>query len=254
MFFRCIPGEADMMNLNDPQLSRTRRLLGAQAMEKLENSHVAVFGLGGVGGNCAEALLRCGVGHLTLVDGDRVSLSNLNRQIFATRDTVGMDKTDAALRRLRSIRPECDIRTVKAFVLPENIGQFDFSLWDCAVDCVDTVAAKMAIIEAALAAGTRVISCMGTGNKLDPAALRIGDIYSTSVCPLARVMRTLCRKRGIPSLKVVWSAETPLVPREEDGEEAPQGKHPPASISFVPPAAGYLLASAVVRDLTDGLQ
>ena len=234
------------------QLSRTRRLLGERAMERLENSRVAVFGLGGVGGTCAEALLRCGVGHLTLVDGDTVSLSNLNRQIFATRETVGMDKTDAALLRLRAIRPECGINAVKAFVLPENIGDFDFSAWDYAVDCVDTVAAKIAIVKAALAAGIGVISCMGTGNKLDPTALRVADIYETSVCPLARIMRSLCRKNGIPALKVVYSAETPLVPREEDGEAAPKGKHIPASVSFVPPAAGYILASRVVLDLTAG--
>ncbi len=233
----------------DEQLSRTRRLLGARAMDRLSESHVAVFGLGGVGGNCAEALLRCGVGRLTLVDGDRVSVTNLNRQIFATRDTVGMDKTDAALLRLRAIRPECGMTAVKAFVLPENISQFDFSLWDYAVDCVDTVAAKMAIVEAARAAGTRVISCMGTGNKLDPTALEVADIYETSVCPLARTMRALCRRRGIPALKVVYSRETPLVPTEESAESAPPGKHPPASVSFVPPAAGYILAAEVVRDL-----
>ena len=178
------------------QLSRTRRLLGDRAMERLENSRVAVFGLGGVGGTCAEALLRCGIGHLTLIDGDTVSPSNLNRQIFATRETVGMDKTDAALLRLRAIRPECDIRAVKAFVLPENIGDFDFASWDYAVDCVDTVAAKIAIVRAALAAGKGVISCMGTGNKLDPTALRVADIYETSICPLARVMRSLCRKNA----------------------------------------------------------
>ncbi len=243
-----------MTEMDDLQLSRTRRLLGARAMERLKMSRVAVFGLGGVGGTCAEALLRCGVGHLTLVDGDRVSVSNLNRQIFAVRDTVGMDKTDAALLRLRSIRPECDIRTVKAFVLPENILQFDFSLWDYAVDCVDTLAAKIAIVEAAQTAGTPVISCMGTGNKLDPTALRVSDIYSTSVCPLARAMRSLCRRRGIPSLKAVWSAEAPLTPREADEEEAPRGKHVPASVSFVPPAAGYILASEVVRDLISGLE
>ncbi len=234
------------------QLSRTRRLLGDRAMERLENSRVAVFGLGGVGGTCAEALLRCGVGRLTLVDGDTVSLSNLNRQIFATRETVGMDKTEAALIRLRAIRPECEINAVKAFVLPENIGDFDFSAWDYAVDCVDTVAAKIAIVKAALAAGTGVISCMGTGNKLDPTALRVADIYETSVCPLARIMRSLCRRNGIPALKVVYSSEAPLVPRGEDGEEAPKGKHVPASVSFVPPAAGYILASQVVRDLTAG--
>lgn len=234
------------------QLSRTRRLLGDRAMERLEKSHVAVFGLGGVGGTCAEALLRCGIGHLTLIDGDTVSLSNLNRQIFATRETVGMDKIDAALLRLRAIRPECDIRAVKAFVLPENIGDFDFTAWNYAVDCVDTVAAKIAIVRAALATGSGVISCMGTGNKLDPTALRVADIYETSVCPLARVMRSLCRKNGIPALKVVYSVETPLVPRMEDVEAAPKGKHVPASVSFVPPAAGYVLASRVVLDLTAG--
>ena len=232
----------------DEQVSRTRRLLGARAMERLEESRVAVFGLGGVGGACAEALLRCGVGHLTLVDADKVSVSNLNGQIFATRDTVGMDKVDAALLRLRAIRPECDITGVKAFVLPENISQFDFSLWDYAADCVDTVTAKMAIVEAALAADTRVISCMGTGNKLDPTALEVADIYATSVCPLARVMRALCRKRSVPALKVVYSREAPRPPTEE-AQDAPPGRHIPASVSFVPPAAGYIMAAEVVRDL-----
>ncbi len=219
-------------------------------MDRLSACRVAVFGLGGVGGACAEALLRCGVGHLTLVDSDRVSVSNLNRQIFATRDTVGMDKVDAALLRLRSIRPECELTGVKTFVLPENVAQFDFAAWDHVADCVDTVKAKMCIIEAALAAGTRVISCMGTGNKLDPTRLETADIYDTSVCPLARVIRGLCRERGIPALKVVYSREQPLIPAEEDGEEAaPPGRHPPASVSFVPLAAGYILAADVIKDL-----
>ncbi len=234
------------MSMKDEALSRTRRLLGREAMERLENSRVILFGLGGVGGACAEALARSGVGHLTLVDGDRISPSNLNRQLFATTETVGMDKTEAARLRLRAVRPECDVRTVKAFVLPENISQFDFSSYDYAVDCIDTVSAKMAIIEAAQAAGISVISSMGTGNKRDPSALRAADIYSTSVCPLARVIRTLCRKRGIPALRVVYSTEPPLVPREEEGEETPPGKHVPASTPFVPPAAGYLLAAEAV--------
>ncbi len=234
----------------DQQLSRTRALLGQRAMERLEMSRVILFGLGGVGGTCAEALVRCGVGRLTLVDGDRISVSNLNRQIFATRDTVGMDKTEAALMRLRAIRPECRLEAVKAFVLPENIDRFDLASFDYAVDCIDTVAAKMAVIEAAHAAGTPVISCMGTGNKLDPTALRVSDIFETSVCPLARVIRSLCRKHGIPRLKAVWSAEPPRPPLEEMGEDVPPGKHIPASVSFVPPAAGYILAAEVVRDLT----
>ena len=234
----------------DPSLrfSRTRRLLGDEALDRLKRSRVLLFGLGGVGGACAEALVRCGVGHLTLVDSDTVAPSNLNRQVFATCETVGMDKTEAALKRLRAIWPECGLEGIRAFVLPENIGMFDFAAFDYAVDCVDTVSAKMAVIEAAKRAGTPVISCMGTGNKLDPTQLKAADIYETSVCPLARAMRALCRKRGIPDLRVVYSTEPPRTPAPEEEDTARRGV--PASVSFVPPAAGLILAAEVVRGLT----
>ena len=242
-----------------PVFSRTERLLGSEAMERLHSCRVAVFGIGGVGGYVVEALARTGVGALDLIDHDTVCPSNLNRQIIATRSTIGMDKVDAAASRIRDINPDCRIKTWKIFYLPETADQFDFRLYDYVVDAIDTVAGKIALIEASKAADTPIISAMGAGNKMDPTAFRIADIYETSVCPLARVMRSACRKRGITDLKVVYSTEAPLKPLPMEAEfridtESPEAsgsarRDPPGSIAFVTAAAGLILAGAVVRDL-----
>ena len=238
--------------MNKEELSRTRLLLGAEAMDRLAAVRVAVFGLGGVGGYVVEALARSGVGALDLIDNDTVSLSNLNRQILATHATVGMDKTDAAAERVRVIAPDCRVRTHKTFFLPETAGEFDFTQYDYVVDAVDTVTAKLQLVLSARAAGVPIISAMGTGNKLDPTAFRVADISKTSVCPLARIMRKELRKRGIDHLKVVYSTETPL---RGEGEGVPDlSEHPgrrdiPGSVAFVPGAAGLVLAGEVIRDL-----
>ena len=230
------------------RFERTRMLLGDAAMEKLAKSRVAVFGLGGVGGYAVEALARSGIGALDLIDSDAVALSNLNRQILATEETLGMDKVAAAAARVASINPECRVRTFRLFYLPGEQG-YDFTGCDYVVDAVDTVAAKLALAEAARAAGIPIISAMGTGNKLDPAQLRVSDISETSVCPLARVMRKELRKRGIDRLKAVWSPEEPLIPSPLE-EDPPEGRRAiPGSTAFVPAAAGLILASEVVRDL-----
>lgn len=227
------------------QFSRTRLLLGEEAMARLRASRVLVFGLGGVGGHAAEALCRSGVGHLTLVDRDTVAESNLNRQLFATRDTLGLPKVEAAARRLLSIWPECDIDPREVFYLPETASQFDFSAYDYVVDAIDTVSGKIALAVNAHACHTPLISCMGAGNKLDPTAFRVADLSQTRVCPLARVMRRELRKRGIDRLKVVYSPE---IPRKGALDE--NGQRVPASCAFVPAAAGLILAGEVVKDLT----
>ena len=235
----------------DP-FARTRLLLGEEAMNRLAQCRVAVFGLGGVGGYAVEALCRSGIGALDLIDNDRISLSNLNRQLYATRTTLGQYKTDAAEQRIREITPECRVTTYKTFFLPETQDQFDFTQYDYIVDAIDTVKGKLALAEKANAAGTPIISAMGTGNKLDPTALRVADIEPTSVCPLARVMRTECRRRGIRPLKVVYSPELPMKPLEkaEDERECTDTrKDIPGSTAFVPAAAGMILAAEVVRDL-----
>ncbi len=234
------------------ELSRTRLLLGAEAMDRLSRARVAVFGLGGVGGYAVEALARSGVGALDLIDNDRISPSNMNRQILATRSTVGMAKTRAAAERVREIAPDCVVRTYDVFFLPETAGEFDFTQYDYVVDAVDTVTAKLQLAESARAAGVPIISAMGTGNKLDPTAFRVADISKTAVCPLARIMRKELRKRGIDRLKVVYSTETP---RRGEGADAPErSEHPgrrdiPGSVAFVPAAAGLILAGEVIRDL-----
>ena len=248
--------------------SRTERLIGAPALEKLKNARVAVFGIGGVGGAAAEALARAGIGHFLLVDKDVVDVTNLNRQIIATVDTVGRPKTEVMKERILSVNPACEVETRQCFYLPENASEFDLSAFDYVVDAVDTVAAKLTIIEEAGKAGVPVISAMGAGNKLDPSAFRVSDLYKTSVDPLAKVMRRECRKRGIEALKVVYSTEEPVTPAglpevrdgspERSGQEgsyeeteraSTRRKDTPASISFVPNAAGFVLAGAVVRDL-----
>lgn len=226
---------------------RTRLLLGQQGMEKLAGARVAVLGLGGVGGNAAEALCRAGVGHLLLVDNDRVDETNLNRQLLATRETVGMAKTEAALQRLRSINPGAELQTAQQFYLPENSGfVFDFRP-HIVIDAIDTVTAKLHLAEECSRRGILLYASMGTGNRLDPSQLRCGDIAETAGtgCPLARVMRRELRKRGVPGLQVVYSLEPPLQGIDANGGE--HGRHSPGSAAFVPPAAGLLLASAALR-------
>ena len=230
---------------------RTRLLFGQDAMEKLANSRVAVFGLGGVGGYVCEALARSGVGALDLIDNDTVSESNLNRQILALRSTLGQCKTDAAKARVLDINPACRVTTYNTFFLPETADQFDFTLYDYIVDAIDTVAGKLCLAQKAQDAGTPIIASMGTGNKLDPTQLEITDLYKTEVCPLARVMRYECRKRGIKKLKVLYSREIPITPRAEETPDNPTGRRSvPGSTAFVPPAAGLIIAAEVVRDLT----
>ena len=234
--------------------SRTRRLLGAEAMRRLENARVAVFGIGGVGGYVCEALARSGVGALDLVDSDTVALTNLNRQIIATRDTIGQRKTDVMRARIYSVNPSARVETYPYFFLPENAASFPFAAFDYIVDAVDTVAAKLALVEAARTHGVPIISCMGTGNKLDPTRLRVSDISKTSVDPLARVMRRELRARGVTRLRVVWSDETPLEPIDDGEQPAGSRRAVPGSTAFVPPAAGLILASEVVRDLTAAIR
>ena len=234
--------------------SRTRFLLGGDAMEKLKNAHVAIFGLGGVGGYVAEALVRSGVGKLDFIDHDTISPTNINRQILATQETVGTDKAEAAARRAKAINPNVDARAIKTFYLPETADQFDFTQYDYVVDAIDTVTGKMMLIKAAKDAGTPIISSMGTGNKLDPTAFRVADIHETSVCPLARIIRKECRKRGIEKLKVVYSTEDPikleLAPDDPAWAELPEGRNAlPGSVCFVPAAAGMIIAGEVVKDL-----
>ena len=226
------------------QFIRTAALLGEAAIEQLQNARVAVFGIGGVGGYVVEALVRAGVGALDLVDADTVSESNINRQIIALHSTVGEYKTEVAKNRALDINPSVKITTHNTFFLPENADTFDFSQYRYVVDAVDTVSAKMELVRRAQAAGVPIISSMGTGNKLDPTAFRVSDIYKTEGCPLARTVRGLCRREGIKHLKVVWSPEEP-----KGAIFADHGRHAPASISFVPAAAGLVLAGEVIRDL-----
>ncbi len=231
----------------EDMFSRTRMLLGEEAMARLARARVAVFGVGGVGGYVVEALARSGIGALDLIDSDRVVLSNLNRQIIATRNTLGMLKVDAAKARVLSVNPDCAVRTWPVFYLPETADQFDFSQYDYVVDAIDTVAGKLQLIEAAKAAGTAVISSMGAGNKLDPTAFRVADISETSVCPLARVMRRELRKRGVEHVKVVYSTEPALSPAPAD--EDTHRRATPGSVAFVPSVAGLIIAGEVIKDL-----
>lgn len=237
--------------------SRTQFLLGQAAMEKLKNAHVAVFGLGGVGGYAVEALARSGVGTLTLVDHDTISASNLNRQILATTATVGMDKVTAAAERVKAIHPDIVVHPRKTFYLPETAEEFDFREYDYIIDAIDTVTGKLMLAQAAKAAGTPIISSMGTGNKLDPTAFRVGDISETTVCPLARIIRKECKKRGIGKLKVVYSTEDPIaatLPADDPAwAELPEGRNAlPGSVCFVPAVAGMILAGEVIQDLIGG--
>lgn len=233
------------------QFSRTELLLGSTAMERLQKARVAVFGIGGVGGYAVEALARGGIGTLDLFDHDTVSLTNLNRQIIATHDTIGMKKVDAAKQRIHSINPHAVVNAYPVFYTPETADQFDFSVYDYIIDAIDTVTGKLCIIQNAAAAAVPVISCMGTGNKLDATKLEVTDISKTTICPLARIMRKELRKRGITHLKVVYSTEEALTPVGAEEEAAALGKRTiPGSIAFVPGAAGLILAGEVIRDLS----
>ena len=236
----------------DSFYSRTAMLLGAEGVEKLKNARVALFGVGGVGSFTAEALVRAGIGTLDLFDNDTVCKSNLNRQLIALRSTIGQYKVDAAKARLLDINPEAVIGAHRLFYLPETAEQVDLSQYDYIIDCIDTVAAKIDLAVRAEKLGVPMIASMGTGNKLNPAAFEVTDIYKTSVCPLARVMRTELKKRGVRGLKVVYSREIPRTPVPVEGAEPPQGSRraTPGSISFCPSVAGLILAGEVVRDLT----
>lgn len=230
--------------------SRTERLLGSEAMERLRRARVAVFGVGGVGSYAAEALVRGGVGAVDLIDSDTVALSNLNRQLFATQKTVGKDKVDAAAERLHTVDPQVTVRTHKVFYTPQTAAQLDFTVYDYIIDAIDTVTGKIELVVQADAAGTPIISAMGAGNKLDPTAFRVADIYQTAVCPLAKVMRNALRKRKIRRLKVVYSTELPLSPKAENASPTDTHKPIPGSVSFVPPVVGMILAGEVIKDLT----
>lgn len=244
-------------NDNDRErFSRSRALLGEEAMETLAASRVAVFGLGGVGGHCAEALARAGIGALDLFDGDSVALSNCNRQMFATEQTLGMRKVQAAKERIALLSPRCRVTAHDLFVLPETVGAIDFSAFGYVVDAIDTVSGKIAILERARLAGIPAISAMGAGNKLDATRFEVAPVEETSVCPLARVMRRELKKRGITGVKAVYSKEEPRLPRFGEGETqsgdadgAPR-KAIPGSLSFVPAVMGLLLAGEVIKDLT----
>ena len=220
------------------RFSRTEALLGEQAMEKLKKARVAVFGIGGVGGHVVEALVRSGVGAVDIVDSDKVCLSNLNRQIIATESSIGKYKVDVMKERILDINPEAVVNVHKCFYLPETKDEFDFSQYSYVVDAVDTVTAKIQLVMEAAEAGVPIISSMGAGNKLDPTAFQVADIYKTSVCPLAKVMRRELKKRGIKKLKVVYSREQPVVKNAV-----------PASVAFVPSVVGLIIAGEVIKDL-----
>ena len=245
------------------QFSRTQLLLGAEGMDKLFHARVAVFGIGGVGGYTVEALARSGIGTLDLIDDDRVCLTNVNRQIFATRKTVGQYKVDVARQRILEINHDAVVNTYKTFFTPETADLFDFSQYDYVVDAIDTVTGKLELVMRAQKAGVPIISCMGAGNKMDPTAFEVADIYQTSVCPLARVMRYELKKRGVRKLKVVYSKEPVLTPLDDmtiscrthcicppgTARKCTQRRQVPGSNAFVPAAAGLILAGEVVKDL-----
>ena len=229
---------------------RTAMLLGEDAVSRLQNARVAVFGIGGVGGYTVEALARAGIGALDVIDSDTVSRSNINRQILATHATVGMQKVDAAKQRILDINPEAVVRTWPLFYNAETADLFDFSQYDYIVDAIDTVTGKLALVERAVQAGTPIICCMGTGNKLDASAFEVSDISRTSMCPLARIMRKELGKRGIKHLKVVYSKEEALTPTGWEEEAKALGKRQiPGSVSFVPGAAGLILAGEVIKEI-----
>jgi tRNA A37 threonylcarbamoyladenosine dehydratase len=245
------------------QFSRTELLLGKAGMEKLAQSRVAIFGIGGVGGYTVEALIRSGVGTVDLIDDDKICLTNINRQIYATRKTVGKYKVDVAAERIAEINPDAVVNTYKMFYTPETSAQFDFSDYDYVVDAIDTVTGKLELVENALKCNTPIISSMGAGNKLNPAAFEVTDIYKTSVCPLAKVMRRELKKRGIKKLKVVYSKEQPITPIDDmaiscrtncicppgTARKCTQRRQVPGSTAFVPSVAGLIIAGEVIKDL-----
>ena len=245
------------------QLSRAQLLLGKDAIDKLARSRIAVFGIGGVGGYATEALARCGIGAIDVIDDDVVGITNLNRQIIATHSTIGRPKVDVMAERVRDINPDCQVRAHRCFYLPATADDFDFTQYDYVLDAVDTVTAKLQLIERAYETGTSIISSMGAANKLDPTAFEVADIYDTSICPLAKIIRKECRRRGIAQLKVVYSKEpvherfggTDLAEIRREEGSADDGGHRvgragiPGSVSFVPPAAGLAMAAEVVKDL-----
>ncbi|MCH5209639.1 MAG: tRNA threonylcarbamoyladenosine dehydratase [Oscillospiraceae bacterium] len=233
------------------QFSRTQLLLGAEGMEKLRNARVAVFGIGGVGGYTVEALVRSGIGTIDIFDNDTVCLTNLNRQIIATRETVGKYKVDVMKERALSINPDIIINAHNCFYMPDNADEYDFSEYDYVVDAIDTVTAKIELVMRAKAANVPIISCMGAGNKLDAWRFEVADIYKTSVCPLARTMRYELRKRGVKKLKVVYSQEKPIRPVEATEEESAK-RDIPGSTAFVPAAAGLIAAGEVIKDIALG--
>ena len=235
--------------------SRTELIFGGDAMDKLKNARVAVFGVGGVGGYTVEALARSGVGAIDIIDDDKVCPSNINRQIIATAKTVGQYKVDAAKQRILDINPDCRVTAYRMFYMPDTAEQFDFTEYDYIVDAVDTVTAKIALVQNATAAGTPIISSMGAGNKLDATAFEVTDIYKTSVCPLAKVMRYELKRRGIKKLKVVYSKEKPITPAvsSEDRtlcENGSKRRQIPGSNAFVPSVAGLIIAGEVIKDIT----
>lgn len=246
------------------QFSRTELIFGRESMEKLWHSRIAVFGIGGVGGYAVEALVRSGIGMIDLIDDDRICMTNLNRQIFATRKTIGQYKVDAAEDRIHDISPQTVVNKYKCFYLPDTAGQFDFSQYDYVVDTIDTVTGKLGLIEQADRAGVPIISSMGAGNKVDPTALKVADIYETRVCPLAKVMRHELRKKGIQKLKVVYSEEPPIRPLNDmeiscryhcicppgTARKCTERRDIPGSSAFVPSAAGLIIAGEVINDLT----
>jgi tRNA A37 threonylcarbamoyladenosine dehydratase len=235
------------------EILRTAMLLGQEAVERLEKARVAVFGIGGVGGYTLEALARAGIGALDLIDSDTVSRSNINRQLLATHSTVGMLKVEAGKRRVLDINPDCRVTTWPVFYTPETADQFDFTQYDYIVDAIDTVTGKLQLVQAAREAGTPIICCMGTGNKLDASAFQVADISKTTMCPLARIMRKELGKRGIKHLKVVYSQEEALTPTGWEEEAKLLGKRQiPGSVSFVPGAAGLILAGEVIKDIAAG--
>ena len=233
------------------QFSRLRLQIGQEALDRLQSSHVAVFGIGGVGGHCVEALARSGVGALDLIDNDTVSLTNLNRQLIALHSTVGRYKVDVMAERIADINPDCRVKTFRTFYLPENAEQFDLSQYDYVIDCVDTVTAKLELAQRCHALGVRLISSMGTANKLDPTKFMVTDISKTSMCHLARILRKELRHRGIDHLKVVYSTEQARTPHLElpDAQEETNKRQIPSSNAFVPAAAGLVLAGQVLREL-----
>lgn len=245
------------------QFSRTQLVFGEEAMQQLDGARVAVFGIGGVGGYTVEALARSGVGQLDLIDDDKVCVTNVNRQLLATLKTVGQYKVDVAKERIAEINPKCEVKAFKTFYIPDTENEFDFTQYDYIVDAIDTVKGKLALAENAQKAGTPIISSMGAGNKVNAAAFEVADIYDTSVCPLARVMRYECRRRGIKKLKVVYSKEKPIRPKEDMSISCrrhcvcPPGTRKctvrrdiPGSTAFVPSVAGLIIAGEVIKDLT----